>query len=306
MLFETLFGTPNLEEKIRRFIKQKIDVKYRDLFDKTLRPAIGVRVLGSERSIEYRGSKYGGLPEIPPGFEWPRYEGKPMSFVAQYKLSEFARFDKESLLQSHGMLYIFIYVDKSFPAFYFSDDRKSYKIMYVPNEEGLTRADKPDDLPEDEVFAPKYLSFYQKYTIPDDESYKLWDNLTQEDWDGDFNEEYEKLDEYIALVCGENKLGFPEDKLDQILGEDSAIQQCANFSFALSQFSYKNNEEWELIKPQVLDLQRKYTLLLQLDFGNKDADFSNYGGSGCLYVGIEPNHLELLDFDKAIMVCQGT
>lgn len=35
-------------------------------------------------------SRIGGLPDLPPGGEWPRWKGEPQSFVAQIDISDVA------------------------------------------------------------------------------------------------------------------------------------------------------------------------------------------------------------------------
>lgn len=61
-------------------------------------------------------SRYGGQPDVPADFIWPRYTGKdyeglvaerPLSFMAQINLAEAAEFDKDGLLPKKGLLSFF-------------------------------------------------------------------------------------------------------------------------------------------------------------------------------------------------------
>jgi hypothetical protein len=51
-------------------------------------------------------SRFGGLPDLPPGIEWPRVEGKLLPFLAQVNLADLPA-SKESVLPSDGWLYVF-------------------------------------------------------------------------------------------------------------------------------------------------------------------------------------------------------
>jgi len=52
-------------------------------------------------------SRIGGLPDLPRGMEWPRYEGRPLVFLAQIDLAEAAPLDDEGLLPRTGWLWFF-------------------------------------------------------------------------------------------------------------------------------------------------------------------------------------------------------
>ncbi|UQA60978.1 YwqG family protein [Polyangium aurulentum] len=52
-------------------------------------------------------SRIGGLPDLPRGMEWPRYEDRPLVFLAQIDLSETTLLDDEDLLPHTGWLWFF-------------------------------------------------------------------------------------------------------------------------------------------------------------------------------------------------------
>ena len=61
-------------------------------------------------------SKFGGTPDLPRDFVWPRFEGTwfdgskkefPLAFLAQISCKEVHPFDREGKLPSSGMLYFF-------------------------------------------------------------------------------------------------------------------------------------------------------------------------------------------------------
>src|SRR5207237_7059928 len=51
--------------------------------------AKAVRDRGVFERMRPGASRVGGLPDLPPGVEWPRHDGKRLPFVAQLDLSEF-------------------------------------------------------------------------------------------------------------------------------------------------------------------------------------------------------------------------
>lgn len=52
-------------------------------------------------------SRFGGIPDLPPGVAWPSRDDVPMEFVAQIRLSEIAAHDAENTLPHDGSLLFF-------------------------------------------------------------------------------------------------------------------------------------------------------------------------------------------------------
>lgn len=49
-----------------------------------LRPAIALSATrANDAEIPLGASKFGGAPDVPPGFEWPMWNDKPLGFLAQ-------------------------------------------------------------------------------------------------------------------------------------------------------------------------------------------------------------------------------
>jgi uncharacterized protein YwqG len=93
-----------LREQIKAFGLERHEEKLVAL----AKPAI--RMLPSlveEDEIPIGSSKLGGNPDLPMDFEWKTYEGKPLTFIGQFKLSEIAPYDRDKELPAEGMLYFF-------------------------------------------------------------------------------------------------------------------------------------------------------------------------------------------------------
>lgn len=60
-----------------------------------------------DESVACGASKLGGTPDTPESFKWPVHDGKPMLFLAQLNLADFAEFECCSDLPKSGLLSFF-------------------------------------------------------------------------------------------------------------------------------------------------------------------------------------------------------
>ncbi|EFH79582.1 YwqG family protein [Ktedonobacter racemifer] len=103
-------------------------------------------------------SKFGGKPDLPPDFVYPRYtkddilfaQGSPLTFLVQYRLKDFAPFVfARELLPPDGMLYFFGLGDESGEIYYNYED--SGRVIYWQGDVTTLR---PYD-PGEEVYTYK-------------------------------------------------------------------------------------------------------------------------------------------------------
>jgi uncharacterized protein YwqG len=87
-------------------------------------------------------SRFGGLPDLPPGTEWPKRDDVPMEFVAQIRLADVAPFDAEKLLPAQGTL-LFFY-NSQWNSFDMDGDYNTCRVIFsdVPDEK-LVRTKPP-------------------------------------------------------------------------------------------------------------------------------------------------------------------
>jgi uncharacterized protein YwqG len=52
-------------------------------------------------------SRFGGVPDLPPGATWPERDGVPMEFIAQIRLADLAAAGADERLPAHGSLLFF-------------------------------------------------------------------------------------------------------------------------------------------------------------------------------------------------------
>lgn len=77
-------------------------------------------------------SRLGGNPDLPAGFAWIHANDKPLTFIAQFRLSEIAPHDIDNILPTRGLLYFFYAADSQPWGSY--EDRDGWSIVYIADE----------------------------------------------------------------------------------------------------------------------------------------------------------------------------
>ena len=113
-----------------------------------------------------RFSRIGGLPAVPPDFQWPQWNGAPLSFLAQFDLEEVASKLQVPWLAHAGQLYFFYDKDQSTWGFD-PADRGSWRVIHATVERSvLQSAGAPPQL-ADGVFEATGLAFEPIDSLPD-------------------------------------------------------------------------------------------------------------------------------------------
>ncbi|HAF76391.1 MAG TPA: hypothetical protein DCG42_03635 [Maribacter sp.] len=132
--------------------------------------------------------------------------------------------------------------------------------------------------------------------MPDDESIIL--KNFQDSYE-DFHDLYHSTYEYIQHLTE-----LDIDSFHQVLGYDRSIQSSVTYSFAEIELEITSQDEWNTKKSEILELSKKYQLLLQLETDGNNLD--KFGDSSTIYFGIDPKDLKMKNFDNVIMTFQGT
>jgi len=296
------FRKNNLE-KIKSFVRNSEEIEIeksdKEKLINMIRPTVGIRTKSSDDiDVKIGKSKIGGKPDLPKDFEWPKSDNKSMLFCAQYNLSELTKFDEENNLPKKGFFYVFLSLDQDWKEF--NGVNQPYKLIFSENE-NIVRTEFPNDLEQNQTFKTAEIEYFQFYTIPDDENYKLFEfEKKYEDFYFYF---YQPTDEYLIEELYEDS-----NKMHQILGYDRSIQSSVVYEFASKELglylaeSSEHKKRWN----DILELSKTYELLLQLDCDDSNTDLSKYGGSGTYYFGLSKTDLKKKNFDDIKMSFQMT
>lgn len=95
------------------------------------------------------GSRYGGLPLVPPGTAWPRSPRRPMVFLGQLDFAQLARCHGGALahLPAEGVLSLF-YDEQEQRWGSSPEDRKWWQAVWAPRAEQVVALDMPEELAE--------------------------------------------------------------------------------------------------------------------------------------------------------------
>lgn len=296
------FKKNNLE-KIKSFIRNseeiEIDNSDKEELIKMIRPTVGINTKATDdKNLKVGKSKIGGKPDLPKDFEWPRTNGKPMLFCAQYNLTELIKFDKQDQLPKKGFFYIFLSLDEKWNEF--NGVNQPFKFIFSETED-IIRAEFPNDIEENQKFKTAEIQYFQFYTIPDYENYKLFE--FDKKYDDFYFYFYQPTDEFII-----EELYQDSNKMHQLLGYDRSIQSSVVYEFASKELGLYGAESSEYKKKwnEILELSKTFELLLQLDCDDLETDLSRFGGSGVYYFGLSKADLENKKFDGIKMSFQMT
>jgi len=252
-----------------------------------------------EDALPVGASKFGGAPDLPPGFEWPVWQGRPESekwkwrdpaewsrndgplcFLAQFRLADLAAYDLGGALPPSGLLYFFCAIWKQALGAY-PEDRDCWKVMlYEGDASGLARRPPPvlpqevyrdAQPPENNRFTCCRMDFQPEMTLPDNNDPEPYEALALSEEESElYAQLFERLDK--PYEWGQPRYGEP---IHRLLGCPQIVQYGK----------------------EVPDKDREWRLLLQLD--TDDAAQLNWQGGGRGYFWIPAQALAEQDFDAA-------
>ena len=288
-------------DKIKSFIRNseeiEIDKTEKEKLIALIRPTVGIKTKSSDdKDIKVGKSKIGGKPDLPKTLKWPRANGKPMLFCAQYNLSELTRFDKENILPKIGFFYIFLSLDEKWKEF--NGVNQEFNFIFSETED-ISRREFTNDLEVIRHFKTSVIQYFEYYTLPHYENYKLFDFY--KNYESFMDDIHEPINELINEICGLN-----EDTYHQILGEDRSMQSSVVYDFSAKDLNLYGSESSEYQKnwDKILKLSKTYELLLQLDCYDSNSDLKKFGGEGKYYFGVSRIDLEKKKFDNIKMSFQ--
>lgn len=225
-----------------------------------------IKVVPSQAAeLPIGSSKMGGLPDVSSAFEYPTYNGYPLSFIAQFNLADIQKTGMKNDLPERGMLYFFYFDDENREGFHevYGNEsmRDGWRVLY----------DEAENLHEAKGIDEKYpqcrLTFEVVQKLPE---------LFIED-EGDSDRFLQLLEELMP------------DQYDnhQIFGEPFSIQ----------------TEVFEEMQEHVGAHHSEITLLFQVDSDEVNCNMA-WGDMGMLYFCIANEDIKTRRFDKACCIMQ--
>ncbi|MCM3618465.1 YwqG family protein [Sutcliffiella horikoshii] len=225
-----------------------------------------------ENDIQLGSSKIGGSPDLPAGWEFPRYEDDYLTFMLQVNLSEAKPYDKDNLLPESGILYLFYEVMEQ--PWGFEEDEGCFKVQYFDGDMGeLERKESPSSRTEFGAIPAFQLSFEQMVTLSENPA-----NL-------DFSDEEEE-ENYFNL---RQELMQPEDEDGNVIPAHYMLGEPMNIQ----------NDVFEELFEDGIDP----VLLFQVDSDEEELGVL-WGDSGMLYFCLEKEDLKEKRFDRVRFTLQ--
>jgi len=294
-----------------------------DDLERLIKPSIRITTQAiDEDALPLGASKFGGLPDLPPGVEWPHRQGNPapeypeesggpLLFLAQIRMDELPSCGASALLPPSGLLYFFaaVWVDAIGEGH--KDEREHQKVIYYDGDLALLRRTPVPPVPEALLTADyepeghRYpacaVAFHPDVTLPPLD----WDDgrfaalMTEEEQD----DYHEKLGDIVSGAEREvvhRLLGYPQQVQGDMRGK--ARRFATPTEFAKRSMTPEAWREWEAYK-QRRDAQ-DWELLLQVD---TDPDNGlEWQGWGTGYFWIAAEALRARDFGNVPLIHQTT
>lgn len=274
-----------------------------DRIKRFVRPSLRIRTsLSSVDALKLGQSRIGGVPDLPPGFPWPRYDGLGLSFIAQLDLAELATQLTVLPLPKQGSL-AFFYDSEQRTWGFDPKDRGSALVAYFPGPaSSLIRTPIPHDVSDSGRFQWCLVDYHREETLPDAWSPHFDPELSEEEQNLKF-EFGDAMRDDANAPC--HRLGGYADCVQNPMELECQLVTNASKRFASGLYrgddatGYEDLPEAELA-PGALD----WRLLLQID-SDDDADMM-WGDCGRIYYWIREDDLRAHDFDKCWLILQCT
>ena len=259
--------------------------------------------------------RFGGAPDVPEGFDWPRFvtdtytdsEVKPRSltFLAQFDCAALAPLDRDGLLPREGVL-SFFYETVSQRWGYGPEDAGCARVYWFPDQTALRPAEFPADLEEYCRFPALPIRGRAVTEYPGYEEFPLSflkDALQAAPGRNIWN----LFDEVRDALPGYTEQPQPCHRL---LGWPVIIQNAMPLECELVSRGYYLGSGWKSIpeaeqKESEETAWKDWLLLFQLDSGVTAENFDlMFGDSGSIYFYIRKEDLAVRRFDRVWLIQQ--
>ncbi|WP_169713649.1 YwqG family protein [Paludifilum halophilum] len=257
-----------IENQIKKLLKDNDLSDMEEDILETLIPCIAITPVEAD-DLPVGTSKFGGFPDLPEGEEFPRWKGRPLSFIAQYNLAELKQTGFSSPLPDQGMLYFFCGTAMDIPVWEEKGEPGGWSVFYIDTEPSRLRpVPFPEDLPREGFFEERKMKLSVEKTLPEVEFIEGMDDVY-----------FDLMDQLYQLE--ERESGYHQAFGDPFQMEGDVFKECkAN--------SGNPSDDW--------------VLLLQVDSDEEMGMI--WGDLGMLYFCIAREDLRKKRFDRSWLVMQ--
>ncbi len=256
--------------------------------------------LSEESDPKYSVSRLGGEPVLPTDYPWPRWRGRPQSFIGQVRLTDLGKLTQGQGLPSDGLLAFFY--DSSQVVWGFDPaDEGGSTVVWFPDDADLQVRRAPPELGEDgALFRPRAIGFVAEWTLPDWHSPEMDDLGIPEVNRVGGKAVVDRYHQLCERLCGDEHT--PRHRL---FGAPDQIQDDMRLECELVTNGINYGDPREAERPKVSELEpnaKQWRLLLQVD---SDDDLGTmWADSGRIYYWIRQDALDARSFDRTWLILQ--
>ncbi len=135
-----------------------------------------IRIHMKEPDAALGASRFGGRPDLPPEFDWPRRNGKPMTFLCQLNFAEVPDGPDRTALPRDGWFVLFFDLYEEQWGFD-PRHRDGWRAAYFPAGTALVRRHAPEDLQAGWDYGQRGLRFEWEWLLPQPEFAEFPDDV---------------------------------------------------------------------------------------------------------------------------------
>lgn len=242
-----------------------------------------------ESAIRIGQSKFGGWPDVPLGFQWPRLNGRPLAFLLQLNCGDIRAAAPTLPVPEQGLISVFYDVEKQ-PWGFDPKDGESKQVELFGATGELTRF-SASGIPDAIRIPTARIGFGAAHDLPSWEEPQL-EKLGLSD------EETEKLDALRGKIAG-------SDGGHQLFGWPWLIQGAMQEECQLASngvYVGDSNGYQSKAAKKLLAENQEWMMWLQVD--SDDSLKLMWGDVGRIYFWIRKEDLESAKFDRSWLVLQ--
>lgn len=229
-------------------------------------------------------SHYGGRPQLPRGFEWPRHGGRPLDFLLQVDLAELAGFQTGLDLPKAGRL-LFFYDMETQPWGFRPAHAGGARVVHI-EDDAAGQSDEPSPMSPIPLTP---VQFRQIQTVPN--PWSIWVDDLRPTADERFaTDELQNWRYHAGAQIG----GHPDVLQGADMEAESELASTGYDRGGTAPVPYPDAEMTRLAK--------QWRLLLQLP--SDQALGTSWGDDGKIYFWIRETDLAKRDFSKVWLILQ--